>query len=575
MDEVFCKVCGYRGAAGQMECPECGAPLKKAAAPAAEPPKDAAEVNIILKPKERRSHPIRRVAVFLVLCFVIQSLGLWGLGRLEDWDYLESGGNWSGLYNGDFVTPFGVWELDDWVIDMGSSAGPRRVLRSMAALLSSQYPPPEDAPYYYDGETLRRTGWSWGALSGDGKVLFYAQQEGEDQALYRQEGRQGLPQELDRVPGDAAARMLVTYDGSAVVYVVGAWKGGDPVLRQWSQKTGVTELDFQEGLNLLRLGRNGTNRLRIIGSDGGEVEFHVEWGERGRESVFPSSGAFVVDRDLTEVLAQSDDGMVIYENEAGERRTVEGFPAGWYFWPLRAGGPGTYTDRYGLAVERLTDWVYQSQDDRLYYLSEDLSVTELTGEWTVKDCVISDDGRSVYCLSKLGELYRLERTGGRWSTQKIGEDWWTEGITAAQDLSLLDGKDVTLGVKRYAHILLDTATGETRTVEHSHIGWEGCLLNGGGCWYLDGDALWYWHRETGTAEWKLSLDDLGGDAAPEGGWDFALEVVGDGSQALLIRQPMAEDVVLGGALNGGLSEGYWLLTAGGEAEELETLSLSE
>lgn len=583
MGEVFCKVCGYQGTVGQSECPECGAPLVKAETPASAPPKALAEVDITRKLREKRPRPVRRAAVLLALCFVIQSLGLWGLRRLEDRAFLDGGTNWSYLYNGDLVTPFGVWELDDWVIDTGANAGPRRVLRSVASLLSSQYHPPEDARYYYDGETLRRIDWSWGALSGDGKVLFYARQEGEDLVFYRQEGRRGRSRELDRVPGDAAAGMLVTYDGSAAVYAVGTWMGDGPIFCQWSEKTGVTELDGEEGLSLFYLGRNGTNRLRVIGPDGGEMEFHVEWGESGRESVFPLSGAFAVDRDLTEVLARSDDDTVIYENQAGERRSVEGFPAGWYFRPLQGGGPGAYTDRNGLVAERLTDWVYQSQDDRLYYLSEDLTVTELTGQWTVKDCVISTDGRTLYCLSKLGELYRLEKAGDGWSADKIAEDWGTDGLTAAQDLSLLDGRDVTLGVKRYAHILLDTATGETRTVEHSGIGWEGCLLNGGGCWYLDGDALWYWSLETGMAELKLTLDGLGTDAGAgeepaSENWDFALEVVGDGAQALLVRQPMADEYVVagGGTLNGGgLSGGYRLLTADGGVERLETRSLSE
>lgn len=575
MGEVFCKVCGYRGAAGETaSCPECGAPLFPAErAPAPDVPQETTGEK--RKPKRtlgKKAMFVRRAAWLLLVCLIVQSVGLWSLSRAK------ADNGWSAVWGTDLITPRGVWALgpeDHWAL-AGDSRHPHKILRSMDWLFSSQYIPDRDRPEisYYDGKTVTKTDWHTGTISGNGKVLFYLRSEGEDIVLYRQDLSRGPAREVDRTTGDRGMGLVSAWDGSAAVWGTGMGEENDQrTQRQWDAKGGGRDIGYSENESIFWLGKDGESALlyRTTPVSGDMAyDFYLRFGQEERK-LSGSNQAPVLNWELTQVLYPDGEGRYWYQEAGREPVVVAGVPKEVWLAPLVPQGDG-FNIMPSYSARHLTGWVYYGGDQHLYYLDEDGAATDLTPDWQARDCLIDEEGDTLYCSSSEGGLYRMDRPGpGRGWTQLDQRGGWE--LDAAPDLSVIGYQ--TWQDSKMVQELLDTKTGERTTLGRENREGSVCWLNGGAIWRLDGeDKLWFWAPGE-QEERQVTLDEKWEDVdlALHG---FGLQVVGDGSQALLCLGP-ANRHILYGSLNGWLDEDedpareYWLLDNQGNAALLQTL----
>lgn len=573
MEQMYCKVCGYQGGAGETACPECGAPLHAVeSAPSAHETLTPTGAEKIKKREKRppgqKAALVRRVACLLALCLVLQGLGLWSLTWRRD------RGAWSTAWWGsDLVTPQGVWRLgeDFWVM-AGDSSRPQKLLRRVnygSSLLSLDER--SSLHYYYDGHTLEPTDWLTATISGDGRVLFYLRREGEDTVLYRRDLDRGPARAVDRAPTIGPALGIISaWDGSAAV-----WSAADSVelsrarltQRRWDRRRGGQALEG-ESYSISALGRNGDStlidRVTPLGLNEFEWSTVLCWG--GEELTLASSDGGgltdpLVDRDMTQVLYQKD-GRCWYVEPGKEPVAVTGLPEDVELSPLFPPQNGISYNGYP-AVSHLTNWVYRGSTGHLYYLDDHLTATDLTPDHRVRDYVIDEAGTTLYWSGASGGLFRMDRPGpGATSVQIEERSGWE--LSAAPDLSVVGYQVWQDGKSTYA--LLDTRSGE-RTVLNVTENFRGtslCPLKGGGCWRLTADRqLWFWSGETGALQ--LPVDET--QAKTKKLWSGAngqFQRVGDGSQAVL-RLSFS-----GSPYAPGLGDcEYWLLDNRGSATKLE------
>lgn len=578
MGQMYCKVCGYRGTAGESACLECGAPLYPVEeAPAPQEPQERPEGTRAKKSKKTRSGKAmlaRRAAWLLLICLAVQSLGLWAVSRQRTND-------WSWAWGSDLITPQGVWQLGgSFWSTAGDSRHPHKLLRSMDWVLSSQYTPDGDQPglIYYDGHAPVRTDWQAGTISGDGEVLFYLKSEGEDIVLYRQDLSRGPAREVDRVRGNAGLGIVSAWDGSAAVWLSGPGVDGQRrSLRQWDRKRGGHDLGDQEEENILWLGRDGDSVLlfRSVPVPGGgdwDSAIYLRRGQEERELTGGyRSGMPVLDRELTQVLYPDEEGRYWYEEQGAEPVAVTGLPDGAWLSPLVPEGDSANT-MPTYSARRLTDWVYYGDDQHLYYLGDDRKATDLTPGHQVRDYVIDEEGTTLYWSSASGGLFRVDRPGPNATSVQLEERAGWE-LSAGADLSVVvyttwqDGKSV--------RSLLDTKTGETTVLDR--VGDLGdssfCFLRGGAYWRVDGTGQ-LWFRGPGEKEERQTPLDQGGEdkkLTPRGS---LLRTVGDDTQAVLCMGLGGGRIPYGGQEGEAPDEpepSYWLLDNAGNAARLEII----
>lgn len=566
MRELICKVCGYVGQSGQTECPECGAPLHvvETAQPVAETaPAEGQEVYITQKKENKKrarqtgskARSVRWAACFLTLCLVLQGAGLWLLGR-GDGMFLRTGENWWIFYNDFLVTPSGLFPLTRTAFPQGFGIGGRAVIVDHGAFLYGGTYSDRDVStttyYYYDGQTIQPTDWENGYLNGDGTVLFFTRREGEDYALYRRDLERDRTEELLRTQTlpvlDAMAQ-----DGSAIRCYTweAAGEGGDERRWLWSRRTGTvfegTETDMERREYIMKLGRNGDNRLTCRFNEPGpnimeEVTQVVDWGRRGTETELSDRWrAYITDRDLTQILYRDGEGRWRYEDERGKTGELAGLEK---VEGLEALTPDTRGAWLGMA--RLTPWVYRGSDDHLYRIDDDLRVTDLTPEGEVEHAFIHPEGKELYYATRVDGTFRIQRPLKKnWRAVQISEKPLMD-LTVATDLSVCAAKasaEGTVGVV----VIVD---GEETALEHaSNTGWVHCL-NDGCCWYEGkGHELWFWSRETGEQK-----------VMGPGGSTTVIDA-DDGDQAVLCLTSYSNPV--------GEERSYWLLDNKGNATRLE------
>lgn len=581
MKQTFCKLCDYTGGAEETHCPDCGAPLFVREAPRPEPsPTD--EVNITLESKDRPSHlRLRWAAGFLAVCLAVQGVGLWlaHRPRPQNWSYVDG-------WFGSLVTPRGVWWLEDVsIVGANAGSGPQQVLYGWTRTADA-FDDVDIDIYYYDGQALEKTDWTSAAISANGKFLFYVAGDA-DQSLKRRDLKTGREQELARA--ERLALGVVDDAGTACVYVAGSEDTFDTELAQmlvWQASTG-TSRELEEKSALLALGRGGDNYAVYSPgqSDGlvvyGGGSFRVVWGKRGECTDIPSM-RYLTDRDLTEVLYMDEDGLWHYENQDGDAATLDDLPEHSDLWYVRANG--TYDRR----LDRLTGRVYGGGNGRLYYLGEDLTLTDLTGEGAASVASFNEETQTLYYFfagtgQRGGALYKMQDPcSDRRETTLVVEEGVRDYVFS-QDGSALCVREGTSAYAATWKISVDG--GPFQPLEFAKEKGSHTILpvNGGGCWYLGSNTslrqeLWY-RAPDGTEELKLSYTSPASStmyndppetvALPVSPivQDIYLVSVGDGSQALALidRGGWPEE-------GGTTKVAYWLLEADGTLGELEVLT---
>lgn len=506
MGKMLCKVCGYVGGPGEAECPECGAPLRPAEAADAATSVPAEEVYITTKPqakpKEKKPLSPRRAHVylaagFLAVCLLVQGLGLWRTAGSKPTD-------WSLVCYGELVTPRGIVPLEDGAGLMGSmfgptlgaGLGPRRLLWGAGNFVEGQSDGrPITYTYYYDGKTVRKTQWTGAVLSGDNQVLFYLTDLPEGgQALFRRDERTLRAEELDR--GEQLVVTATDAAGDALAYLKQTGEDAQPLI--W--RRGSPAPEAAEGV-VYHLAQAGPGYLAmnydLTGEDPGgwpAWDLMVAWDEEGGRRYL--TGGFLVDQNVTEVLYQDDEGVWCYENAAGEQARLGKLPKGRSLWQVRR---GEERFQYFSQQPALTDRVYTGNDGALYCLSEDLTVTNLSGSAAVQTAALSTDADILFYLAtEPGEagsaLYRVEDplSPDRETVRELAEDdvkaFDVSPDGAAVLAKVRPGK--TQGPTVYK---LSVDGGPWQTVEmeapaNNDYTIDGVqLMNGGGCWYF-GDA---------------------------------------------------------------------------------------
>lgn len=594
MKQTFCKLCGYVGGVGETDCPDCGAPLFTREAVAEETP--GQEVDITLKTKDHPSHPrLRWAAGFLAACLAVQGAGLWLTQRSkpQEWSYANL---WGG---GGLVTPQGVWQAEeDELFAVSDNAGPQRVLVGL------NYSDPEKMTrviYYYDGHTLEKTDWEEAGISEDGKTLFYTTGvSGQGQSLKRRDIKTGREEELARA--ERLALNLIDSAGTACTYFAGSAETFNTEQAQrflWQASTGTSrELESVVWV----LGRGGDNYLITCDGmlNGGDVNddsqwYHrVVWGKRGEHTDFKGE-RYLVDRDLTELLYRDEEGYWRYENEEGDTAELPDLPRANDLWYLRAAGTP-----YNTRPDGLRGRVYHA-NSRLYYLGEDLTVTDLTGEGTIiSDTVFNEETQTLYyCQTDTGKvggaLYRMEDpcSDRRKTTLVVEKN--VRAYAVSQDgstlcVSVWEGAPVNAVIWK-----ISVDGGPFRPLEHAKsvqsYGDRSVLpVNDGGCWYLASNTslrreLWY-RAPDGTETLKLAYTSPASstlyDDPPETvtlPWtpvvtNLSLTTVGDGSQALALveRDGDVSAQKYPSAYSMTRDVSYWLLEADGAMRELEVLT---
>lgn len=576
MGETLCKVCGYRGTEEETACPECGAPLfpvEQAPIPAQAPV--TAGVKREHKQKKDLSGKAmfaRRAAWLLLVCLAVQGLGLWSL------TWRQGGNGWSVVWGSDLVTPRGIWRLGEeshWTL-AGDSRHPHKVLVSGSWLYSRQLSAQRTQRQisYYDGKTVTQTDWHTGTISGNGKVLFYLRSEGEDIVLYRQDLSRGPAREVDRARGNTGLGITSAWDGSAAVWWASAGEeSGQRFQRQWDGKRGGQDIGDSKEESILWLGKDGDSALLVRTTDVDMVyAFYLRWGQGERE--LDIEGEYqtpVLNWELTQALYPGEEGRYCYEELDREPVAVTGVPEGIWLAPLIPQGGNANVMMASYSARQLTDWVYYGRDEHLYYLGSDLKATDLTPEWQARDYLIDEEGDTLYCSSSAGGLYRMDRPGPRGSWTQLDERGGWE-LDAAPDLSVIGYQ--TWQDSKMVQELLDAKTGERTTLGRENREGSVCWLKTGAIWRLDGEnKLWFWAPGE-KEERQVSLGGEGEQSKlrPHG---YVLQVVGDGSQAVLCLGP-GSGHILYGSLNGGWADNeperqYWLLDNRGNATRLETL----
>lgn len=557
MEEIFCKVCGYIGGVGETECPECGAPLHPVER-TPEPETATPEEVYITKETEKKKRgstkgrKARWAACFLAACLLLQGAGLWLLGR-GDRMFLTAGGDWCLQWNGELVTPEGVFPLPQTAYAQGIGIGRRAVIVDRGAYLyGSAYTDRVDATqvYYYDGHTIQLTDWLSGYLNGDATVLFFTRREGEDYVLSRRELERDRTEELLRSREPLLLDGMAT-DGSALTCYT--WEDSEERSGQnrwlWSRRAGTipVEAETAEAREYtVKLGRNGDNRLVYRFDEPGpdligDAITMVDWGRRGIRTELPDNGNYITDRDLTQVIYRDPDGVWRYEDETGRTAEIAGLEEVETLDALVPGTRGAW-----LGQSRLTPWVYEGSDNHLYRIGNDLQATDLTPEGEVERAFIHPEGKELCYSPYSGGVFHIERPLKRnWETRQLSERLGE--LTVSVDLSTRAMKTIMIGGQVCTQILIDE--GEPVLLEHARqAGWVYCL-NGGGCWYEGvGHELWFWSRETG----EQKIMGPGNSATVTG--------VGDGGQALLSLTSYPE---------GETQTDYWLLDNKGNATRLE------
>ncbi len=599
MGKMLCKVCGYAGGPGEAECPQCGAPLWPAEGADAHTPAPTDEVYITTataaKPKEKKPASPRRThlclaAGFLAVCLLVQGLGLWKLTA-------RSLPDWSMVWYGALITPEGIVPMPDDKEPMGSGGrGPRRLFWGYERVPNGWVNSASDQPrtYYYDGETVQTTDWVTALLSWDNHVLFYvtALPEG-GQVLYRRDERTGSVQELDR--GEWLNVSTSDVSGDALVYV--KQTGEDYQVLLWRQ--GADHPETPTGIPMY-LGPGGHSYMAynydlFYDQNVGREEtwdWAVAWDETGTKEVVVG-GSFLVDQDVTELLYQDETGAWRYENAAGEQTRLEGLPQ----TLRRVLRENEYFDPMGMPV-RVTDWIYVGGDGALYYLSKDLTVTNLSGTAAVQNAVVNTEvDQLVYQATEKGEavtaLYRVDDplSPDRRIVRELAEDD-VKAFAVSPDGSAILAKVRPGGTPGATVYKLSVDGGPWQTVgmdpdaDSNYFVIDGVqVMNGGGCWYL-GKAtslrktLCY-QSPSGEIETKLTWTSLASSTfypAEPGAINLpaSVGVVGvdlmavSGDQALL--RVSADDWIDDDEDEPDAR--YWLLDKDGSMTELERLEVS-
>ncbi len=597
MKEMTCKLCGYRGGAEESQCPDCGAPLFETLLDLpTETAPEPKEVNITKKRRGRlRLNRSALAAGFLALCLAVQGVGLWRLHRPVDpgWSFLDTGSNC-------LVTPRGVWSFDGAeVFDSSSSDGPCRVLMSWKDSYDGSSV--DLGVYFYDGQTLEKTDWNGGIISGNGQALFYQTgREDEEQTITRRDLKTGRETEVARGRGLSMATQS-DYAGTAVAYHVYDTTHGDQAIglacHLWQLGVGSREVEGYPHY----LGKHGDNYLASLPDEGeGADEFlYGSWNEvvvwNGGARTTPVHYDMRADRELTEILYRDDEGWWNYENQDGFAKRLEDLPRNSWLDAVRRSG-----DAYSTVTAHLTGQVYQASGGGLYYLAQDLSVTRLTDRGAVSQAQLTADGQTLYYTfrpsGQPSEFWRQQRndagdweaalltpSGGNVQDYLLSPDGQTlcarcwDGNGLAWKLQVWEDQWETLeGIKGHA-------TSE-----------EVLLMDGGGCWY-QGDSsslhreLWY-RSPDGETQLKMSYtsplsstmypsepeETLGADALL-GLRDFELIDLGRGDQALLRVRYLSGDDTKGKTLYSSAyapeagETDYWLLEDDGTMTKLEVM----
>lgn len=598
MKEMYCKLCGYRGGAGESQCPDCGAPLFEAQA---DLPTETApvsdEVNITKKRRGRlRLTRPALIAGFLALCLAVQGVGLWRLHRPVDpgWSFVD-------IQSDRLVTSQGVWSFGD--VEVGGADGndgPCRVIWTWNRNYDGSSV--DLGVYFYDGKSLEKTDWTSATISGNGQALFYQTgQEGEEQTITRRDLKTGRETEVARGLGVSIASVC-DYAGTALTYYKEDPACGDPAQGYarrclWQLGVGSREVEGHP----YYLGKHGDNYLTFLhDEDESADEFRyggsttaVVWNGGERTTRLPRD--MKADRELTEILYQDDEGWWNYENQDGLAKRLEDLPRNSGLDTVRRSG-----DAYSTVTAHLTGQVYQAIGGGLYYLAQDLSVTRLTAAGTVSQAQLTADGQTLYYTfrpsGQPSEFWRQQRTdagdweaalltpsGGNVQDYLLSPDGQTlcarcwDGNGLAWKLQVWEDQWETLeGIKGHA-------TSE-----------EVLLLDGGGCWY-QGDSsslhreLWY-RAPDGETQLKMSYTSpLSSTMYPDeaevplgmdillGLQGFELIDLGRGDQALLRVRYLSGDDTKGKTLYSSAytpeagETDYWLLEDDGTMTKLEAI----
>ncbi len=592
MGKMLCKVCGYEGGPGEAECPECGAPLWPAETGAVDTPTLTDEVYITTetktKPKEKKPLSPRRAhlclaAGFLAVCLLVQGLGLWRTAG-------QKAPDWSTVWYGELITPRGIVPLPDDVEPMGSGGqGPRQLFWSLEDIVYGGFN--RLGTYYYDGESVRRTEWTSAALSPDNQVLFYVTDLPEGgQALFRRDERTGRVQELDR--GEQLGMTASDVSGDALSYVKQTAGEGVQVLL-WRQ--GAEGPETPVGQPAL-LGPGGHSYFTYNYSRFSDQNFGADeswywaavWDDAGTKTTGISS-VFTVDRDVTEVLYQDEEGVCHYENAAGEKARLEDLPRN---QTLRR----VLRENESFMPVHVTDWVYVGGDGALYCLSKDLTVTKLSGDAAVQNAVMGAQwDQLVYMATEKGEaktaLYRVEKplSPDRRIVRELAEDDVKAFAVSPDGSAILAKVRTGAGKTKDATVYKLSVEGgpwETTQIEArgpNYFTIDGVqVMNGGGCWYLDDGSMHKalrYRSPSGETETKLTWTSLLSSTmypAEPGAIDLsgAMEMDMDlmavsGDQALLRAgaDNWADD-------DDEPDARYWLLDKDGSMTELERLEVS-
>ncbi len=500
MPEQYCKLCGYRGGAGESCCPDCGAPLLEVPAELLTAETGEPE-QVDIKRKKRDWLPRGRTGLaagFLALCLAVQGLGLWRLSRPVDpgWSYVDGRC---------LVTAQGVWSFDGngWLNSYGENAGPCRVLPMWRVDVLGGSSGME--VWFYDGQSVEKTPWADAQLSGDGQVLFYltCPEDGEE-TITRRELRSGRETEIVRgrwlsfaAPSD--------YTGAALAYYTDVKPYQDQFIgikpHLWQLGAGSRELEEQ----VYYLGEHGDSYLTWNQEDWRQ---NVVW--NGGERRLVVNYDMRMDRDLTEVLYMDDQGDWHYEDQEGRTQKLEGLPS---YCSLDAVRPGDRYSDYG--PEHLTDQVYLGSGGVLYYLDEDLNVTRLTSAGTVDQLRLTADGERLYYIHRptgqKAQLWSMERGRGGWKEPRKVVDEVHSYVLCADGETICarfwEGKNLSWKIR--------DGDGAWRSLDNIHpraLEQDVLPMDGGGCWYRGAGTsqhreLWY-RAPSGETTLKMAHTSL-------------------------------------------------------------------
>lgn len=541
MAQRLCKVCGAAAEAGETRCGECGAPLPREE-PAQEPISPPAErIEEADLPEEPLFTPRWRRMLRRTLAVALCAAAL-GLCARRSWPRQEADqfaayeGEGVGWLGSTFLTPRGAWTFPGPSYDAGPSAGRDCRLLVYQGEESGEEPTPRTAYAFFNGEELEAHTWRSAALSGNGKWVFYVEQVGEEQILFRRELSTGQIQELDR--GELEG-LTVAWDGSAALYQKMAGHTADSFLwtrREGARAIGLSDLGFPDCLGTEGRSYLGTTLDSAAISFAGSQIYQVSWGGEPHEL----GQTPIVDREVEEVIFRGrEDDRWYYESARSPAAPLD-VPAGCSLSLCRPQG------REGELPARLTDWLYQCIDGEgfsYFYLGEDLTPEELElpSGAAVTALTVSRTGERAVCLSEEGEVYLLDRSQG-------GVGRFVPLVDAGGAVTYLCAGDVeTLYYETGAHEIYAMAlTGEAPEEGPARLIWEDGgdsvwrPLENGGLYLVcygqefdfSGPAIYYTDGasparrvegpEPAPGMWSAQLDGMRGLAVIEDWSDYAL-----------------------------------------------------